>query len=1466
MSAAVLKQTTAIIAPDPFSGRKHIVSVPAGLTITQVVAQAIANDNLPPRWSAHYFRVYVGGEEVPPAWWARTRLKPGSHVAIITAPKGSGGGGKVFRTLLTVAVIALTAWVGAGGLVGMFGGFAGYTAGSVGAALAAAGVSIVGGVIINALAPTPGASDATASQAFSLQGAQNAAKPNQPYPVVLGRRRMVPPLAAATWTETVGDDVYLRMLLAWHTGPCALSGIKIGETPIDQYEGVEMQHRLMPGDTFPTLYNRIVREQPLQLALTHAVGWVQQTSQRKTTTISIDFGFPTGLLKNTSGGNQPATVQVQVQYRATGSGTWLNAPIGSGGTLTYTENKNAPFRRNITWNVTEGQYDIRIQRVTADDDSTALADDIYWVALRSLADGLPVRNDNLAITALRIKSSAQLNGVLDNLNAVVQMYAPKWDAESGTFGELGPTRNPGEIANWIALGPANARPLTDRVLTAQLGAWTERCTEKGWNCDHIIDNGSTVEQALQIVAGCGRGFGALWFDGQLAVAVDDEQPAAVQVFSARNVKNFTGTIAFPGALHAVNVNFADEDNGFQPATRTVFAPGYDDANATLFDTIDATGKTNGAEAWVVGWRYLNGRLLRPEVYEFDTNMQGLCVRIGQRADIAHYRMSVGICGARIRERTTNEDGDVTGFVLDETVTMEVGKSYVLRVQSASAISLLDLATVAGSSRTVTLATPLDPEIAPSVGDHSVFGIAGQETLPAIVIGIGTKAGKDGHITAIPYAPALLADGGDVPAWDPLITPRVLHGAALGVHVPGNDRVTNDNVIQAVNAERHDRAVGDQDNRDAIDTLNDYAIDIRSDLDAAQLVINDSVARLDTLVPKVTGTETAIRSLARDVEDNAESLLNLKVAWQNHAAATGSTLAYYNQQITQTFDEKMRAEVQARVDLAAVVQGLIGSGDTIGLAARITNLETATADLPDLRVSASKADLLDSQINTPGSGLAAQVSDNSAAIALLDPDNASATIKQTAVAARAQGLALDSMGETMLGILTAVQDNAKRIAATVAFVTTSITAQVTDGQSALAESIQQHVAVLQNADATLSATITTNNTASVTRDQALSDRTTALEVVINTPSTGLSALVSGHSTAIANLTTGKADASTVTALAAYFGAGIDGANTVASKLATEATARASGDGAASSRLDALEATVNTPGTGLSAVVTSNSAAISSLSSGKADASTVAALSATINTPGTGLSAVVGTHTSAIADLYTNKADASTVTILSSTVGGHTSSIASLLSVTGGFAAQWAVQIDGNGSLTGLVKLDASDSKSTFVVAANKFYFYDPSSGAQPLFSIVGGTAYFSAPIVANSITTDNLVTNAATKPMVVTGSPSGVSLTNSGWTTICSITDSFSGGKVSIAVTGDVTWSGSGPLVNMQVLRDGTDQVALGDSGGGTCPDHINVSGGGMDTGASAATHTYTLQAKFVGGSSNVKFNKAVLTLIDLKKT
>ena len=174
-------------------------------------------------------KVFLDDIELDPKYYHCIYPKAGAIISVRMLPQGGGGGGgkNPLRTVLSLAVTIAAVAAGPvfGGAVaaGLFGGGVVTAAQlAVGQALVFAGVSIAGNLLVNAVAPisTPRANSLGAnpgqqrdiSQTYFIQGARNQLKPFEPIPSVLGKHRIVPPLAVQNFTENAGDVIFARQM------------------------------------------------------------------------------------------------------------------------------------------------------------------------------------------------------------------------------------------------------------------------------------------------------------------------------------------------------------------------------------------------------------------------------------------------------------------------------------------------------------------------------------------------------------------------------------------------------------------------------------------------------------------------------------------------------------------------------------------------------------------------------------------------------------------------------------------------------------------------------------------------------------------------------------------------------------------------------------------------------------------------------------------------------------------------------------------------------------------------------------------------------------------------------------------------------------------------------------------------------------------------------------------------------
>lgn len=817
-----------VLSRDPFSGAERL-ALPEGLTIAAMIDRA----GFDPILAAHCI-ARINGVEVARQEWSEVKPDAGDLVEIALRPAG----GDVGRTLLQVAVFAIAVWAGP-----VIAGALGFTGSALAATIATAATNVLGNLLINALVPPDTPDAGTAERKFSVDGAGNQARPWGPVPILFGDFRVYPNILGVPVKEIVGDDVYLRYLLDWGPGPISLAELKIGETDLDDFEGVQIQHHLKASDPPVTLYARDYAQTAVDALLDAPAGgsgpdwinpgdWVERTTQADCEEISVILSFPQGVGSRDSKGHvNTNVVSVDIEWRASGSSDawssvrptapqadaaaraeapaatsrrdfltaggsladWIAAEDvagGDGGRLTYRRNKpGEPFFKQITWFVPRGQYDVRVRRATADNDQAEVSDDVYWNVLQSASFDSPIPNDDLAVTALRIKATDQLNGFVDSINAVASRIAPSLNpalvaGEDPDFSTLTAsswsltteTRNPADAALFLMRGPQAANPPDDDEIDwPALGAFWKWCKDNDYFFDDwMTDSDMRRDEALGHICAAGRGRAIKQF-GKWSVVIDGPKAdGPVQMFTQGNALNFACARTFPAEVHALRIAFANRDKGYRADERLVFLDGYDESTASKYESLRLRGATDADQVWRLARFHLYTALGQTERYSFTSSLEHLTSRLGDLVALQHNVIAVGQSTPRVVSLTL-DGSDVTHITFDAPIAMQDGKTYGVRWRSVSGgvihvEATVVVVTAVGESATVELETPLAEASAPLVGDLVVFGESGKETLPALIKSIRPTGDLDAEIECVAYASErFAADEGAVPTFTSYVT-------------------------------------------------------------------------------------------------------------------------------------------------------------------------------------------------------------------------------------------------------------------------------------------------------------------------------------------------------------------------------------------------------------------------------------------------------------------------------------------------------------------------------------------------------------------------------------------------------------------------------------------------------------------------------------------------------------------------
>lgn len=268
--------------------------------------------------------------------------RDGDVVTILSVPADPTGGALtaffigLAKGLTLGAVAGGSATVAAGGTAVTIGTFVGstllLTAASFGLSYAAAGLvgsqdQDAGGRGENQPSPT-------------LRGLNNAIRPFEPIPNIHGRHRIFPPFGAQPWTEIVGADQFVRLLLLVGHGPMRLTDLRIGETPIADFGNVKFQLR-EGRSTDPDIQFYTQSVESLSLAVGYNIPTFAEWQANHNVTVSpwhtfrmndsanfsVDLAF-TGMFRiNESGSNRDEQISIQIEYKpvALPQTDWLSA-------------------------------------------------------------------------------------------------------------------------------------------------------------------------------------------------------------------------------------------------------------------------------------------------------------------------------------------------------------------------------------------------------------------------------------------------------------------------------------------------------------------------------------------------------------------------------------------------------------------------------------------------------------------------------------------------------------------------------------------------------------------------------------------------------------------------------------------------------------------------------------------------------------------------------------------------------------------------------------------------------------------------------------------------------------------------------------------------------------------------------------------------------------------------------------
>ena len=581
--------------------------------------------------------------------WDDTFIAENDLIVFVPLPQGGGGGGKnPLRTILMLTVMVAAPYLG-----GLIAGTIGVTS-TIGISLITAGVALVGTTLVNVLLPPPkpaapsfGKGVPSPSPTYSLTAQGNQARLTQPIPVVYGRHRVYPDLAATPWAEYDGNEQYLHQLHCIGQGEHEVEQIRIEDTPIASFEEIETE-LVAPGGAV-TLFETDVVTAP-EIAGQELIGvndreagedgWVgpftANPAGTAATGIGIDVVMPRGLYYAADDGSlEVRTVEWDVEARAVdddgaATGGWIAVASES-----VTAAENTPQRKSYRYTVTAGRYEVKVRRTNDKSGDARAGHVIHWGGLKAFLEDAP-EFGGVTLLAVRMRATDNLSQRSARLvNVIVTRKLPVWDPVAG-WSEPRATRSLASAFADAARAHYGAGLDDARIDLAALHALDAVWQSRGDRFDAVFDQSLTVWEALTRIARCGRALPFLQ-GGILRIARDAPRTLPVALFGPRNIVrgSFRVQYVMPGedTADAVTVTYFLERT-WTP-DEVVAALPDSSAEGTEAASVDLFGCTGAEQAMREGLYMAAANRYRRRIVTFRTELEGLIPTYGDLIAITH---------------------------------------------------------------------------------------------------------------------------------------------------------------------------------------------------------------------------------------------------------------------------------------------------------------------------------------------------------------------------------------------------------------------------------------------------------------------------------------------------------------------------------------------------------------------------------------------------------------------------------------------------------------------------------------------------------------------------------------------------------------------------------------------------------------------------------------------------------------
>lgn len=605
----------------------------------QLNQMGLLGDDLKSRLSPFVVRVgdkYLLEEEWPEAM-------PDEPVLIEKLAAGGGGGGGGSKPLgIIMAAFAIVA--------------APFTAGqSLLLLIPAAGLLMTGSVPVpKAMSPSLTGTD-TVSSTYSVSTNLNSARLYSAIPRLYGRLKITPDLASQPYTEFEGNEQYLYQLLTISVGRAAVKQVYIGNTPLDNFDGVQTQV-INPYEKVTLFPDNVVTSSAVDNILIPNNGSLlgpfvsTPVGSGDTRELAVDIHFPGGCYKINQETGKPGSSSVRIYVVVTpvdDNGDVIGDPIQLGNKL-FSFSTQTSQRATLRGEVPPGRYSVSVSRSgESKENDSKVQNDCYWVGLKSYLE--PVGDyGNVTLLAIKVKASESLNSSTSREFSVIAAGMVRtWHPVLGWSEDPVETRSIAWAAADILTDTSYGAGLGDTKLDlTHLYQLDQVWSARGDECNYYFDNTTSVWDALSRVLRAGRA-APMYYAGKVEFIRDSEKLIPNIMFNPEDLVKNSLRVTYEWPMddspdHVV-VQYYDRDTWTQEEVICAL-PG---SPLRVPAKVEMLQISNRNQAWREGITMAASNRYRRRKIQFSTVHKGKIPRYNDLVSISHDLAAWGYPGVVI---------------------------------------------------------------------------------------------------------------------------------------------------------------------------------------------------------------------------------------------------------------------------------------------------------------------------------------------------------------------------------------------------------------------------------------------------------------------------------------------------------------------------------------------------------------------------------------------------------------------------------------------------------------------------------------------------------------------------------------------------------------------------------------------------------------------------------------------------